>query len=146
MSDNKRVLFLCTGNSCRSQMAEGFAKTLGIDPSVEIISAGVDAQGVNPMAVKVMAEDGVDISAQESTNVTEQMVAEADLVITLCGHADAQCPPLPPTTERRHWPIDDPAQATGSEAEVLAAFRDARDEIKDQLFGLVNELRSGEEF
>ena len=146
MSEIKRVLFLCTGNSCRSQMAEGFAKTLGIDPSVEIMSAGIDAQGINPMAIKVMAEDGVDISNQESTTVTDEMVANANLIITLCGHADANCPTIPPSAERRHWPIDDPAQATGSEAEILAAFRDARDEIKDQLFGLVNELRSGEEF
>ncbi|BAU58898.1 arsenate reductase [Halorhodospira halochloris] len=146
MSEKKRVLFLCTGNSCRSQMAEGFAKTLGTDPSVEIMSAGLDAQGLNPMAIKVMQEDGVDISSQESTTVTEEMVASASLIITLCDHADANCPAAPATAEHRHWPIADPAQVSGSDAEVLAAFRDARDEIKDYVFGLVNDLRSGEEF
>ncbi|MBK1736080.1 arsenate reductase [Halorhodospira abdelmalekii] len=146
MSDKKRVLFLCTGNSCRSQMAEGFAKAFGTDPSVEILSAGLEAHGVNPMAIQVMKEDGHDISDQTSTVVTDEMIAGASMVITLCDHAESHCPALPPGVDHRHWPIPDPAQVTGSEAEVLAAFRDARDEIKDHLFSLVNELRSGDEF
>ena len=90
-----RILFLCTGNSCRSQMAEGWANHLGGD-RVEAVSAGIEAHGKNPRAIAVMGEAGVDISHQESRRVTPEMLASADLVVTVCGHADEHCPVLPP--------------------------------------------------
>jgi arsenate reductase (thioredoxin) len=122
------VLFLCTGNSCRSQMAEGFARHLGGD-RLGVASAGIEAHGKNPRAITAMEAVGIDISAQESTRVTDRMLASADVVVTVCGHADEQCPVLPPGTRRVHWPLTDPARATGTEAEITACFETVRDEI-----------------
>ena len=124
-----RLLFLCTGNSCRSQMAEGFARALAGE-RLRVQSAGIEAHGKNPRAIAAMDEAGVDISAQDSTVVTDAMLAEADLVVTVCGHADEQCPVLPPGVRRLHWPLPDPAKATGSEEEIIAAFRAVRDDIR----------------
>jgi arsenate reductase (thioredoxin) len=109
--EKTRVLFLCTGNSCRSQMAEGWANHLGKDV-LEATSAGIEAHGKNPRAIAVMKEAGVDISQQESRRVTSEMLAAADLIVTVCGHADEHCPVLPPGIEKRHWPFDDTAKAT----------------------------------
>lgn len=136
---NKTILFLCTGNSCRSQMAEGWTRHLGRG-AINVMSAGIESHGKNPRAIKVMAEAGVDISAQESTRVTTAMLEQADIVITVCGHADEHCPVLPHDIQKLHWPLDDPARATGSEEEVLSVFRATRDEIKGRVAGLLNDL------
>ncbi|MFP4079816.1 MAG: arsenate reductase (thioredoxin) [Ectothiorhodospira sp.] len=127
-----RLLFLCTGNSCRSQMAEGWARHLGGD-RVQVDSAGIEAHGKNPRAISVMQEAGVDISGQASTRVTPEMLDWADTVVTVCGHADEHCPILPPGTRRVHWPLEDPARAKGSEGEILAVFRATRDEIRQRV-------------
>jgi arsenate reductase len=127
-----RVLFLCTGNACRSQMAEGYAKVLGTG-LIEAQSAGLEAHGKNPRAIAVMAEDGVDIVDQSATRLTDEMLHWADLVITVCGHADEHCPLLPSGTRKEHWPLEDPAKAEGSEAEIMAEFRRVRDEVKERV-------------
>ena len=134
-----RILFLCTGNSCRSQMAEGWANHLGGD-RVEATSAGIEAHGKNPRAIAVMGEAGVDISHQESRRVTPQMLAQADLVVTVCGHADEHCPALPPGVQKKHWPLEDPARATGTENEIMEKFRATRDEVKRRVAALIAEL------
>jgi len=128
MDDVKQILFLCTGNSCRSQMAEGWTRHLGGE-AVRVESAGIEAHGKNPRAIAVMAEAGVNIAGQESTVVSVAMLARADLVVTVCGHADEHCPALPPGTRKLHWPLPDPARATGTEEEVMRTFRNARDEV-----------------
>lgn len=113
-------------------MAEGYAKVLGTG-LIEAQSAGIEAHGKNPRAIAAMAEDGVDIAYQESTRLTDEMLNWADLVITVCGHADEHCPLLPPGTRNEHWPLDDPAKAKGSEAEIMAEFRRVRDEVKKRV-------------
>src|SRR5689334_2070244 len=100
------ILFLCTGNSCRSQMAEGWTRHLAMD-AVDVLSAGIEAHGKNPRAIAVMREAGVDISGQESRRVTDEMIRAATLVVTVCGHADEHCPVLPAGTHKRHWPLRD---------------------------------------
>ena len=133
------ILFLCTGNSCRSQMAEGWARHLAGDP-ITVQSAGIEAHGKNPRAISVMLEAGVDISQQESTRVTPAMLEQADLVVTVCGHADEHCPVLPPNTRKLHWPLDDPARAQGSEDEVMQVFRASRDDIRQRVQALLDNL------
>ncbi len=133
------VLFLCTGNSCRSQMAEGWARFLGGE-ALQVASAGIEAHGKNPRAIQAMGEVGVDISAQESTQVTDAMIAAADIVVTVCGHADELCPVLPPNTRKVHWPLDDPALATGTEAEIMAEFRATCEEVRVRVGALLQEL------
>lgn len=134
-----RLLFLCTGNACRSQMAEGWARHLA--PAwLEVASAGIEAHGLNPRAVSVMAEGGVDISNQESTRLDAALLEWADYVVTVCGHADEQCPALPPGTRKEHWPIADPACARGSDDEVLAVFRATRDDIRTRVADLIDRL------
>jgi arsenate reductase (thioredoxin) len=134
-----RILFLCTGNSCRSQMAEGWAKHLG-GPWLTAQSAGIEAHGKNPRAIAVMREAGVDIAHQESTRVTDAMLRSADLVVTVCGHADEHCPVLPTGVKKVHWPLSDPAKATGTEDEILAQFRATRDEVRRRVAGLIDSL------
>lgn len=134
-----RVLFLCTGNSCRSQMAEAWARALG-DDGLEFQSAGIEAHGKNPRAVQVMQEAGIDISGQESTRLTDAMLSWATLVVTVCGHADEHCPVLPPGTRKEHWPLNDPAKATGSNAEIMAVFRASRDDIRERVLNLIERL------
>lgn len=134
------VLFLCTGNSCRSQMAEGWARFLGGE-ALQVASAGIEAHGKNPRAIQAMNEAGVDISAQASTQVTDAMIAAADIVVTVCGHADERCPVLPPNTRKIHWPLDDPAQATGTEAEIMVKFRATREEVRVLVGALLQELQ-----
>ncbi|WP_290649947.1 arsenate reductase (thioredoxin) [Aquisalimonas sp.] len=133
------VLFVCTGNSCRSQMAEGFARSMGGD-EVTVDSAGIEAHGKNPRAVAAMNEVGVDISEQESTQLADAMLAQADVVVTVCGHADEHCPILPTGTRKVHWPLDDPARATGTEDEITGQFRRVRDEIRARVAALLQEL------
>ncbi len=135
-----RILFLCTGNSCRSQMAEGWGRTLG-GPGFEFLSAGIEAHGKNPRAIAVMADAGVDISGQESTRLTDEMLQGVDLVVTVCGHADEHCPILPPGTRKEHWPLTDPAKATGTEEEIMAEFRATRDEVRKRVGGLLERLK-----
>ena len=133
------ILFLCTGNSCRSQMAEGWARKLGAG-KVDVQSAGIEAHGKNPRAIAVMKEAGVDISNQESTRLTDTMIGRADVVVTVCGHADEKCPLLPPSVRKLHWPLDDPAKATGDEAEIMTVFRASRDDIRERVQSLLAEL------
>ena len=134
----KRVLFLCTGNSARSQMAEGFLRKLGGD-RFAVTSAGTAPVGVNPLAVKAMAEAGIDISSHTSDAVSADLLANIDLLITLCGDARENCPFVPVKVEKRHWPLEDPARAEGSEEQRLQRFREIRDEIKGYVEELVAE-------
>lgn len=134
------ILFLCTGNSCRSQMAEGWGRHLG-GPGLHFDSAGIEAHGQNPRAIAVMGEAGVDISGQESIRLTDDMLARTDLVVTVCGHADEHCPVLPASVEKEHWPLSDPAKATGSEEEIMDTFRATRDEVERRVRELVARLR-----
>ncbi len=133
-----RILFLCTGNSCRSQMAEGFARHLAGDRA-EIVSAGIEAHGKNPRAIAAMAEVGIDISAQESTRLSDEMLDGCDLVVTVCGHADEHCPVLPPDVRRVHWPLPDPAKARGSEEQIRDQFRAVRDDIAQRVRELIEQ-------
>jgi len=120
-------------------MAEGWSKSLGGD-QFAVESAGIEAHGKNPRAIAVMAEAGVDISGQESTIVNQAMLERADVVVTVCGHADEQCPVLPAGVKKVHWPLSDPAKATGNEAEVMAEFRATRDEVKRRVESLLDRL------
>ena len=133
------ILFLCTGNSCRSQMAEGWARHF-TGSAFGIQSAGIEAHGMNPRAISIMQEAGIDISGQASTRVTLTMLEQADLVVTVCGHADEHCPELPPGTRKVHWPLNDPARATGTEEEILRVFRACRDDIRERVKRLLEEL------
>ena len=132
MSEKLKVLFLCTGNSCRSQMAEGWANALKSD-AVDACSAGIKTHGLNPSAVKVMAEAGVDISGHRSKNVLELMDVPFDYVVTVCGHANETCPMFPGKAKVVHVAFDDPpklAKAARSEQEALDCYRRVRDEIR----------------
>jgi arsenate reductase len=140
----RHILYLCTGNSCRSQMAEGWTRHLGGE-LFSTQSAGIEAHGKNPRAIAVMQEAGVDISGQESTMVSDEMLQRADVVVTVCGHADEQCPALPPGVEKIHWPLLDPAKATGSEEEIMAEFRATRKEVKRRVDSLLTLLSEGGE-
>ncbi len=131
------VYFLCTGNSCRSQMAEGFARHLAGD-RWEVASAGIEPSVVNPLAVAVMAEVGIDISRQVSKPIDPELLHRAAVIITLCGDAEERCPVTPPRIRRMHWPLPDPAKATGSESEVRAAFRAVRDDIGRRVEALLS--------
>ena len=127
------ILFLCTGNSCRSQMAEGWARALLADFG-QFYSAGIEQHGLNPNAVKVMAEAGVDISSHTSKTLSDLAGIELDLVITVCGHADETCPLLSVRTRKLHVGFDDPpklARTAASEEEALNHYRRVRDEIRD---------------
>jgi arsenate reductase len=132
MSRKLKVLFLCTGNSCRSQMAEGWARALKGD-SIEAYSAGIETHGLNPSAVKVMAEAGVDISGHRSKNVAELSGVPLDYVVTVCGHANETCPAFGGGSKVVHVGFDDPpalAREAGSEQEALDCYRRVRDEIR----------------
>ena len=137
-----KILFLCTGNSCRSQIAEGWARRLGGD-WLQVQSAGIEAHGKNPRAIAVMQEAGVDISDQESTKLTDDMLASVDYLVTVCGHADEHCPVIPPGIAKEHWPLTDPAKATGSDEEIMAVFRASRDDIRQRVEDLIGRLDKG---
>ncbi|MEM8944649.1 MAG: arsenate reductase ArsC [Planctomycetota bacterium] len=144
MSETKKpsILFLCTGNSCRSQMAEGWAKAMYRD-RYHIYSAGIEAHGLNPNAVQVMQEAGVDISNQKSQLLAELLEVPLDLVVTVCSHADQNCPVLPVPCKKIHVGFDDPPKlakdATSSEA-ALDCYRRVRDEIRAFVERLPDEL------
>lgn len=141
MNDNrerKRVLILCTGNSARSQMAEGLLRHLAGD-RFEVFSAGVLASFVRPQAIAAMNEIGIDISQHRSKSVDEFLDQQLDYVITVCDHANQHCPVFPGPVERIHWSIDDPVVG-GSEEAQLKAFRRARDELQRRLQSFVADL------
>ena len=129
----RRVLFLCTGNSCRSQMAEGLLRRLG-NGRYESLSAGARPAGyVHPMAVEAMRELGIDISRQLSKHIDEFLPPVGvipDLIVSVCSSADEECPVFPVEVERLHWPFDDPAHAEGDESQRMTQFRRVRDEIR----------------
>lgn len=130
--DKKTIYFLCTGNSCRSQMAEGWAKKYLAD-GWNVYSAGIEAHGLNPNAVKAMAETGIDISEQTSDIIDMERLNSADMVVTLCGDAADRCPMTPPHVRREHWGFDDPAKATGTDEEKWAVFERVRDQIGERI-------------
>ena len=122
-------------------MAEGWAKWYG-KPLFDIQSAGIETHGKNPRAIAVMKEAGVDISNQESSKVSDDMLTQADLVVTVCGHADEHCPVLPPGTKKEHWPLEDPAKAQGSEEEIMDQFRASRDDIEARVKDLLQRFNN----
>lgn len=124
----KIIYFLCTGNSCRSQMAEGFGKNY-LGEEYDVRSAGIEAHGLNPNAVKAMKEVGIDISKQTSKLIDPDILKRAYLIVTLCGDAEERCPMTPPQVQREHWGFDDPAKAEGTEEEKRAVFQRVRDGI-----------------
>ena len=124
-----KVLFLCTGNACRSQMAEGWARRL-VGDRLEVWSAGIDPHGLDPRTVRVMVEAGVDISGQRSKHVDELRDVGFDYVVTVCDRARDACPVFPGKARALHAGFEDPAAAQGTEEEVLAVFRRVRDEIR----------------
>lgn len=132
MNDKKRVLILCTGNSARSQMAEGLLRHDGGE-GFKVESAGVEPSHVRPLAIEVMREIGIDISGHRSKSVDEFLGQEFDYVITVCDNANERCPIFPGRTKRIHWSFDDPAAAQGDEEKRLAMFRRVRDEIRERL-------------
>lgn len=140
------LLFLCTGNSCRSQMAEGWAKNLFASSplaqryQIEVYSAGIEAHGLNPKALEVMAELGVDISQQTSDLLDQDRLAQVDWVISLCDHADQHCPVLPASVQRLHWGMPDPAKADA--AEGLAPYRACRDQLALTLRNFIDQLET----
>jgi arsenate reductase len=137
----KRILFLCTGNACRSQMAEGWLKHLGGN-RFEAFSAGIEAHGKNPRAIAVMREAGVDISGQESEVLDPGLLASLDLLVTVCAHADRFCPTAPVRCKKEHWPFDDPAKAEGTEMEIMAAFRRVRDQIRQKVEAYIQTMET----
>jgi len=165
MKDKLKILVLCTGNSCRSQMAEGFFRHYAGD-KIDVKSAGLEPRGVNPLAIKVMKEVGIDISGHRSKHLNEFLNEEFDYVITVCDNAAKNCPDWPirpnppapfpirkggrgvlqyaPTKKGRpirlHWPFPDPALATGTESEILQVFREVRDGIGGRVKGWVGKL------
>ncbi|MGF9645082.1 arsenate reductase (thioredoxin) [Paenibacillus sp. MABNS29] len=126
--EKKTIYFLCTGNSCRSQMAEGWAKKY-LGDRWNVYSAGIEAHGLNPKAVQAMNEVGLDISGQTSDMIDSVLLNGADLVVTLCGDAANKCPITPPHVRREHWGFDDPAKAQGTEEEKWSVFQRVRDEV-----------------
>lgn len=133
MSDaRRRVLFLCTHNSARSQMAEGLLRSLAAD-RFEVFSAGTEATAVRPLAAVVMAELGIDVSGQSSKTFERYLRQPFDIVITVCDQANATCPVFPGARERRHWSFPDPSQASGSDEEQLAVYRQVRDAIRARI-------------
>lgn len=136
-----RVLILCTGNSARSQMAEGLLRHEGRG-RFKVFSAGTHPSSVRPEAIAVMGEIGIDISGQRSKSVNEFLSQSIDCVLTVCDHAAANCPVFPGNVRRVHWPFEDPAAATGCEAERLVMFRAVRDQIRQRIVDGMDELEA----
>ncbi|MCP3031743.1 arsenate reductase (thioredoxin) [Halobacillus sp. A1] len=132
MSNKPVIYFLCTGNSCRSQIAEGFGKKY-LGDEFEVLSAGIEAHGLNPNAVKAMNEVGIDISDQTSDIIDSDILNNAEYAITLCGDANDKCPMTPSHVTRFHWGFDDPAKAEGTEEEKWAVFQRVRDQISERI-------------
>lgn len=127
-----RVLFLCTGNSARSQMAEGFLRALGKE-HFSVFSAGLNPEAIHPLAVQVMQEVNIDISSQRSKHMTDFLADEFDYIITVCDRARDNCPTLPGDNERIHWSFDDPAAVLGGDEEKLKVFRRIRNDIRSRI-------------
>jgi len=125
----KKILVLCTGNSCRSQIAHGYLQQFAGNRA-EVYSAGVETHGVNPRAIQVMADDGIDISHHTSNNMNEYRDIDFDFVITVCDNAKERCPFFPSTAQKFHYNFPDPAKATGTEEEIMEQFRSVREMIK----------------
>ena len=136
-----RVLFLCTANSCRSQMAEGFARHHG-HGVIEAYSAGTQPTALHPLTVEVMQERGVDVSGQRAKRLSD-VPEQVDLVVTVCDQAAESCPFIPGAKRLLHWSLPDPARATGTPEEVKTAFRRVRDEIEARVRSLVEETKAG---
>ena len=130
--ERRRVLFLCTHNSARSQMAEGLLRALG-GQRFEAFSAGTEATHVRPLAVRAMAELGIDISGQESKTLERYLDQPFDAVITVCDQANEACPVFFGASQRLHWSLPDPSQATGTEEQQLAVYRDVRDALRERI-------------
>jgi arsenate reductase len=130
--EKKIFYFLCTGNSCRSQMAEAFGHKY-LSDKFDVYSAGIEAHGLNPNAIKAMDEVGIDIRNQTSDMIDSELLNKADFVVTLCGDANDKCPMTPPHVTRWHWGFDDPARAEGTEEEKWAVFQRVRDEIATRI-------------
>jgi len=135
-----KVMFLCTANSCRSQMAEGMAREYG-KGLIEPYSAGLMTADVQPRAIGVMREIGVDISGQRSKLIDTDLLRTMDVVITLCDLAGGACPWTPPSVKRIHWPVKDPVGARGTEEYIMGEFRRARDEIREKILQFVREQK-----
>lgn len=139
------ILFLCTGNSCRSQMAEAWARKLaqdaGLSSSLAFKSAGLEVHGLNPLAVKVMQQQAIDISKLESTLLDDSLLNWADLVVTVCSHADQHCPLSADHQSKLHLPFEDPAAATGNEEQRMQVFRRVCEQIKSELSNLLKTLK-----
>ena len=135
----KKILVLCTGNSCRSQIAEGYLRHFAGDKA-QIYSAGVETHGVNPRAISTMKEDGIDISKHTSNNIDQYFNIDFDVVITVCDNAKERCPFFPTNAKKFHHNFPDPAKATGTEEEILEQFRQVRQMIKSysQQFVTIN--------
>ena len=123
------ILVLCTGNSCRSQIAEGYLRSFS-KGKANIYSAGIETHGVNPLAITVMKEDEIDLSKHTSNHIDEYLNIEFDHIITVCDHVKENCPYFPSHAKRWHQNFEDPAKAIGSEEEILTRFRQVRDEIR----------------
>jgi len=133
----KKVLVLCTGNSCRSQIAEGYLRQFAGDRA-EVYSAGIETHGVNPRAIAIMKEEGTDISSHTSNNIDEYAGIEFDFVITVCDNARERCPYFPTRAKKFHYNFPDPAKATGTEEEIMSEFRKVREMIKSYCRDFVN--------
>jgi arsenate reductase (thioredoxin) len=138
----KKVMFICTANSCRSQMAEGFAREFG-KGAIEVYSAGIMAAGIHKRAAVVMQELGIDISVQKSKEIDTGLLQQMDLVITLCDYADRMCAYIPFDVKRIHIPVQDPVGTTGPEEIIMNDFRRARDEIKEIVMKLIQDINIG---
>jgi arsenate reductase len=128
--EQKKILVLCTGNSCRSQIAEGYLRHFAGDKA-QVYSAGVETHGVNPRAIATMQEDEIDISGHTSNNINEYRAIDFDFVITVCDNAKERCPFFPTTAQKFHYNFPDPAKAGGTEEEIMQQFREVRQQIKD---------------
>ncbi|MEP6676603.1 MAG: arsenate reductase ArsC [Ferruginibacter sp.] len=134
----KKILVLCTGNSCRSQIAEGYLRYFAGSRAI-IYSAGVETHGVNPKAVEIMEEDGIDISNHTSNNIEEYREIDFDLIITVCDNARERCPYFPSNAKRFHYNFQDPSKATGTAEEITEQFRQVRQQIKDYCEKFISE-------
>jgi arsenate reductase (thioredoxin) len=137
----KKLLILCTGNSCRSQIAHGYFKTLGKD-QLEVYSAGVETHGVNPQAIRVMKEEGIDISTHTSNNVEEYSSIDFDYILTVCDHAKERCPYFPSRAQKFHYNFPDPAKAKGTDEEIMKEFRAVRQLIKEYAQNFITQINS----
>jgi arsenate reductase len=141
-SSMKNILVLCTGNSCRSQIAHGYLAYM-TQGKANVYSAGVETHGVNPKAIAIMKEDGIDISGHTSNNITEYFGVDFDYVITVCDNAKERCPYFPTKAQKFHYNFPDPAKATGSEVEIMEAFKNVRGLIKAYCNVFVQEQMNG---